>query len=965
MLHPSPGDEQQLVLPAGFDKVVQVIDEYVAERQTGRPRLPQSRGHRLPALLLAREPDGDPAPGTAAAEPDPGLTTLVLAYRQRLVSSENEPDRYLASLAPHAVVDDARPVRTGPQEDAAAPQVQLLEDVAFQLRASMPEKAGPLRLPEFDTCLAVLRAVLPPGAEEERQALQSMLCDRIARRYQPSPGTAQLGDAVGGRWGALVRLLTVVPAGWLWRKWYGVRVDRHHPWVGRMLNQAGRSFLNAASALRAAHRHTLATDGAEPRHPEAAALAVRDEAVVRQVLLTALIRDLVRAGRPRVWSRRRPRRRWAFVVLLPTVGGEGSACRKFLDTYAAVARDTGTSPLLVLGAATAELPSYAAGPPRPAVPPQGGVAGTRRAEQALTALFTAAAAGRATEAVHVLALPRTDDDGTAKDWLAVHRAVTPRRPSRLDWARPTAAVTAAALLCAGGFFLSRAVVGHLSDTHSPPTGTAASASCRQVPSGEVVGLTDGTDGCDLAHGLYAPDLRKLERTLGRQNARVDTSGPYRSLVFFAPLSVGSESKRTVPTGFQMLRGALLAQKQVNDSHLKSQVPVRLIIANAGEYFRYGSRGAADTSTGSGTGAGAGKSHSAVDVAQTIIDRAERDHIAAVIGLTQSRPESQRAAIELGARGITVLGTGVSGQRMVEGASPVSYFQLSPPDSRIAEVVAAFARHSPRLHTLARPAPGATGPAAVVVFDPQDEYFSADLAHRFESAYRADGLVRLVPYGEVDDGRRTRAVADTVCTLVQRTNGFVLYTGRSSVMEDLFLYMQHNRACRAHGGRVAVVAESPAPDLILHPRLMPQKYGALTLFYNQFSLPTPGGPFAGSFHDAFGLSAEADSAVGYDAVNILSEAMDAIFTTDRSFSPSALVTYLQDPGVREYVGESGVITLDGSHNYPRNKEIHIREITPQGAKVTDLTCGVLADGARSVTTWGPYGSYVCPVDDDAS
>lgn len=69
--------------------------------------------------------------------------------------------------------------------------------------------------------------------------------------------------------------------------------------------------------------------------------------------------------------------------------------------------------------------------------------------------------------------------------------------------------------------------------------------------------------------------------MGEQNAKVDRSKPYRTLVFFAPLSVGSASRRTVPTGFQMLRGALLAQKQVNDLTLKSQMPVRLLVANAG------------------------------------------------------------------------------------------------------------------------------------------------------------------------------------------------------------------------------------------------------------------------------------------------------------------------------------------------------------------------------------------------
>ncbi|MFF9810654.1 hypothetical protein ACF1G5_37085 [Streptomyces coeruleorubidus] len=947
MLHSPPGDEQQLVLPVGFDEIVRVIDRYVADRRAGLPRLSRSRGRRLPALLLAREPDGDPAAGTA--EPDPGLTALVLAYGQRLVSSAgNVTTRHLASLAPHAVIDDLRLIRGGAREDVVGgPHVLLLEDVARQLRTSMPEGAGTLRLPEFDTCLAVLRADLPPGdAEEERQALRDMLCDRYTRPFQPAAETAQLGEAVGGKWGAVLQLLTALPGG-LRRLSYGIRLDRRHPWVGRMLGQTGRSFLNAAGELRAAHQHTLAQDVAEIRHPEAASLAARDEAVVRQVLLTALIRDLAKAARPRLWSRLRPRRRWAFVLLLPTVGGEGSACRKFLDTYAAVARDNGSSPLLVLGAATDELPSYAAGPPRQTV--QGGAPDARRAGRAAAALFSAAVAGRAADAVHVLPLPRTPDDGTAAERLAPHRAVHSRRPRRLDWARPVAAASAAAVLCTGGFALSRELVGLFFDEHPTPDGHLT-ASCRQVPTGEVVGLTDGIDGCDLAHGLYAPDLRKLMRTLARQNAQVDTDRPYRTLVFFAPLSVGSESKRTVPTGFQMLRGVLLAQKQVNDRHLKSQVPVRLLVANAGEYFRYGSRGGLNTTN-----------RSDVDVTQMITDRVDKDHIAAVIGLAQSRPESQQAAIELGTRGITVLGTGVSGQRMVEGDSPVSYFQLSPPNARIAKVMAAFARHSPRLRTLAEPASGHSGPAAVVVFDPRDEYFSADLAHRFDAAYRSTGPVHLVPYGEMEDGRPTSDVADTVCTLVHRTNGFVLYAGRSGVMEDLFHSMQGDRECRARRGRVAVLAESPAPGLILHPRLMPQRYGALTLFYSQFSLPAPGGPFARSFREAFDLSAENDAAVGYDAVNILSEAMNAIFTTDRFFSPSALVTYLQDPGVREYVGESGVVTLDSGHNYPPNKEIHIREITPEGTQVTDLTCGVLADGARSVTTWGPGGRFACPLD----
>lgn len=93
----------------------------------------------------------------------------------------------------------------------------------------------------------------------------------------------------------------------------------------------------------------------------------------------------------------------------------------------------------------------------------------------------------------------------------------------------------------------------------------------------------------------------------------------------------------------------------------------------------------------------------------IVDRIHRDHIAGVIGLTQSRPESLQAAIELDAQGVTVLGTGVSGQPMVEGDSPVSYFQLSAPDARVARIMATFARRSPRLAALTKVAPGTPRP----------------------------------------------------------------------------------------------------------------------------------------------------------------------------------------------------------------------------------------------------------------
>ncbi|MFD0070355.1 hypothetical protein, partial [Streptomyces sp. NPDC127574] len=124
-----------------------------------------------------------------------------------------------------------------------------------------------------------------------------------------------------------------------------------------------------------------ATPAAASALSAASAVSARDEAVVRQVLLTALVHDLARAARPPVWSVRRPRRRWPFVLLLPTVGGDDSPSRRLLNSFAAVAEDVGTCPLLVLGAATADIPPYAVPRRRHTIPVQG----TRHLETCSTA----------------------------------------------------------------------------------------------------------------------------------------------------------------------------------------------------------------------------------------------------------------------------------------------------------------------------------------------------------------------------------------------------------------------------------------------------------------------------------------------------------------------------------------------------------------------------------------------------
>ncbi|MFI0960400.1 hypothetical protein ACH4S8_03100 [Streptomyces sp. NPDC021080] len=978
MPQPHRTNETDLVLPSGFDDIVRVLDRYVVDRHNGIPHRRHGPRHRLPALLLTREPaaeataDGTTATGappgdTGQGEPDPALSALVHAYHHRLVRLHTGETGHLASLAPHALVDEELLACEHPGEDTErrdGPHVRLLDRVARQLRVTMPDGSGTLRLPEFDACLSVLRASVADGdVRDERRVLRDRIYDKYAWKFGFAAEVGALGEELGARqWSAVTKLVTA-PLAWLWRWSYGVRIDRgaRFRWVGGMLDEPGRSFLNAALSLRDAHLRSRAQDRADreapadagapaaPARSAASAVSARDEAVVRQILLTALVHDLARAARPPVWSARRPRRRWPFVLLLPTVGGDESPSRRLLNSYSAVAEETGTCPLLVLGAATADVPPYAVGLPRPGAPSRNARPSTYGATaQAVASVLAAGAGGQQAEAVRAVPLSRVPDNGTNAERPAVQRTVRARERRRSDWLRPAAATVAVlAVIAAGLLQVPWPGAAHTGAETAP---RATDTWCPRVGTGERVGITDGSDACELAHGLYADELRSLEARLGRQNADVDRSKPYRTLVFFAPLSVGSTSRRTVPTGFQMLRGALLAQQEVNRLNLKSQMPIRLLVANAGEYFTFGSHGGLNT-----------KNHSGVDVARMIVERIHRDHIAGVIGLTQSRPESLQAAVELDAKGVTVLGTGVSGQPMVEGDSPVSYFQLSAPDARVARVMASFARRSPRLAALTEVPRGHTAPAAVLVFDPHDTYFSADLKKRFTDAYGSAGPVYPVPYGESGNDSQTPSVAASVCALIHRTDGFVLYAGRSSVMYDLFYYLQNDMQCRTHRGRIAVLAESAAPSLVLHPELMAQQYSSLSLFYSQFSLPDDKGSFVTNFRKAYEGSSDSDAAAGYDALKVFFKVMNDIAVTDPQFTPSAVVTYLQSTGVTDYVGESGIMTFGKGHKYPVNKEIDIREITGDGTRITDLTCGAVAAKEDPVTRWGPSGNFICPED----
>jgi hypothetical protein len=882
-------EESADYLPRWVHYLIEQIDRFVVRRPKGR----------VPALLLMREPSPE-TPGSADATADGAVSRLITEYLERLTDTDRQSHGGRRSLVPHALIDDT----TAVAGDRAEPHIDVVERVAEQFVRTMPHGSGRLRLSRFDLCRAVLDTSAGAGSSAAKErTLRDELYKRLARH--PS-WLADLSKALPD----MIPDITVpVDRVWLWV--YGIWLDRgrRFRFVRDQLQISSTGFLNAAL--------DLTREGA----------ARRDPVLVQRVLLTALLLDLADIGTPGRLSVRRPRRQWSFVLLIASVGDPGTVPRTFLDTFAIVSSTIAATPVLLLGALTGDIPSYAV----EIQADQSTHNPTGVADQ-VYGLYTDPPSGRTAENVFVVPLSHRPDDGVSRSWLAANRKVAPRPNRRRDRLRPFAPVIALALVAAAVF---------LGMVHSRGV-----PSCTRVATGERVGVTDGVQ-CSLASGAYAGQIRTLESAVAKQNAKVDTSRPYRSIVFFAPLSVGDRSQQAVPTGIQILRGAITQQAQLNQQILKSQMPVRLLIANAGEYFTYGSRNSGNTS--------------GPDVAQEIIDRVHSDHIAAVVGITQSRPDSLQAVRELDSAQIPVIGTSVTGSVMVGPDSPSRYFQVSPPDVRVAAVMASFVAHSPQVRALT----GATGtaPAAVLVYDPSDTYFSTDLAQRFTALYSPHGRVLTVPYSEQSNGQDSSNVADQICAQVRASHGVIVYAGRSGVMPDLFHYLQSSSTCQTRN-RIPVIAESPDPDLIADPEQTESGYPFLNLFYVAFNAPAPGDLFTSQFGAEFtGLSADADAAEGYDAVGILSGVLDSVLGNypRADFSSNDVYSWLQSTGVSNYLGESGLISLGKDQKYPANKATYVRQLQPDGSVTTPMVCGVLPD-QEDRSAWGTgKDRFACPVD----
>ncbi|MGW7385004.1 ABC transporter substrate-binding protein [Streptomyces sp. NPDC054794] len=828
---------------------------------------------------------------------------IVREYEHRLSRRRGTPHFQV----PHAVVDDA--------ELCGGGFLAAIDRVALRFQLTMP--SGRLRLPAFHTCRAVLGCERGAGDfQAQQQPILDDLYAALLNRRKTLRACARLADFLGqhlltGWLQGLVAALIVGFPKLCYRfhlRHWGLR------WVADEANAT--CFLDAALAF---------CQGGE---------LDREDPRVRRILLRALLTDLRKATRGRTWlSHLWARRRWSFVVLLPEIDDPDGPGRAFLGTFEELAGDHPPKPLLVLAACAGPPPDYAA--------PLG--ADPDRPNGTADKVFTFLNEG-SDEPVRLITLPAEDDtEGTAKTKIDTHWGVMARRDHPLDWLRPAALP-----------LMTAATAGILLAPHYLwPTAPPGPASCVTVSTGERVGVTDGSQ-CDLAvPGNRGRELRDLEHQVAKENAQIP-DGRYRTLVFLAPLSLQNGVYDDPPVGLQILRGAIAQQHRLNTGVRQNKMPIRLLIANTGQYFQYGAHSAAAPKD--------------PDVAQMIISRQRQDHIAAVIGITQSRPESLTAVRELDQAGIPVIANGVSGSTMVGPDSPQRYFQISAPDGRVAQVLADFIHHSPAVRQLT-----SGTPHAVVVYDPTDAAFSTDLKNLFVAAYRRHGGIDEIKYSEKPGATTPEDIASEVCNKVAATHGIVVYLARSGVLPSLLNAMQSaGGQCQPpQGMTIPMITESSPIDFQLHPEQTARAYPYMTLFYETTNAPTPDSrdpyaQFAQDFATVFGKrSADADAAGGFDTMGVVSKVIEDLLPASDDVQPNDIYLWLTAHGVSQYPGASGVLQLDGKNKYPPNKAVFIREIAqPSGITATLLSCGVLPD-RQNPATWGtPPDTFPCAKDNTA-
>ncbi|MEW2352500.1 ABC transporter substrate-binding protein [Spirillospora sp. NPDC029432] len=398
---------------------------------------------------------------------------------------------------------------------------------------------------------------------------------------------------------------------------------------------------------------------------------------------------------------------------------------------------------------------------------------------------------------------------------------------------------------------------------------------RHAPNGECIGISDGSY-------VFHDRLQGVERRIEALNDQVIESGkPYVTIVYLGPMTTDPANHNSetdlLAGNHGELVGLSIAQQRHNAAGGRPRL--RILLANTGSRFRY-----------------------ARAVAGEIRRRAAADPtIVGVVGFGQSRRQTQEAIDELAKSALPMVGTTntFDGTGLAKGRFSPYYFRLAPPNRRLAEHAAHWARNGQT---------GVRATTADVFLDTsRDDQYSRNLAQDFAAAF-APGKVRTLAYS---DPSQVSAKVQEACT---KPSEVFYYAGRSDEFQ-LFVNKLANTEC---GGRRIVMAGDEVTKYVSDNAANIGRTDSVRLFFSPLAAREAwdpawvGGQPLHVFYSTFGpvvdelVGAKAPAnarpslthaALGYDAARAVIGAAERIYgDQDRTLpTAAAILSELTEPG----------------------------------------------------------------------
>ncbi|WP_327660059.1 MULTISPECIES: hypothetical protein [unclassified Streptomyces] len=433
--------------------------------------------------------------------------------------------------------------------------------------------------------------------------------------------------------------------------------------------------------------------------------------------------------------------------------------------------------------------------------------------------------------------------------------------------------------------------------------------------------------------------------------------PVRRVVYFGA-TVPKDREEAIDNGaIPELRGLWLAQQRLNAAAVDDQDRVRIYldVRDTGTNFTH-----------------------APAVASWAVRQAERykeakDHrtIVGVVGFSESRRSTRRAAEILNDGQVPVIATTATADAMQKGLT--YYRPMSPSNSRESAVAAQFAHTARIIRTEGRHC--AEADHAVVIKDPGD-LFSDELGTMF--AKRFGSGAETLSLSEQDGATTPDDIARTVCARIKQNPRTVVYWAARVRNFSAFLG-RYGPDSGCAGLPLTVVGSNDLTSTALRGKYRPYMQKWLNLYHTVHVLPETHPDNSDESATVFSLYVQAFTArdpwlndghvaLAHDALKTLSLATDRAYSsTSGQDRPGTANTELVKSKLDEKVtfqGASGVISFPERYGPkpPLNKALVLLHPTAGGLTVA-LRCGAFELNAPARTHWIPGSSQSCPTDDE--